>query len=270
MEKTVTYLRGTSRGPERILQASRQVELYDPELEISPYRAGIFTARPIDCRGNSAACLEKIEAAVGQIPGGAVPICLGGEHTLSLGAIRALRAPTAGVSVLYLDAHADLRESYGGTPLSHASVMRRVHELGIPIVPVGIRALSREEADYLAAEKIRYFPGWKYAAGDYPWAEIADALGERIYLSIDLDAFDPSQVPGVGTPEPGGLGWKEAIALFGALRAAGKTLVGADLVELCPRDGEIVSEFFAARLLYKLIGYFFFGQARAGNQAGEG
>ncbi len=257
MEKTVSYLPGTARGPERILEASRQVELYDPELGISPYRAGIHTLSPIDCRGDSASCLAKIEEAVGALKGRAVPVCLGGEHTLTLGAVRALRAGGDEFSVLYLDAHADLRDSYGGSPLSHASVMRRVSELGVPLVPVGVRALSREEADYITAEKIRLFPGWEFSGGDYPWAEIAAALGEKIYLSIDLDAFDPSEVPGVGTPEPGGLGWHQALALFRALRGAGKTLVGADLVELCPRDGSIVSEFFAARLLYKLIGYFF-------------
>jgi agmatinase len=257
MEKTVSYLPGTAGGPARILEASRQVELYDPELDTSPYRAGIHTAEPIDCRGDSAACLEKIEAAVRALKGRAVPVCLGGEHTLTLGAVRALRAAGEEFSVLQLDAHADLRESYGGSPFSHASVMRRVRELGVPLVSVGVRSLAREEADYIAAEQIPIYPGWKFADRDYPWAEIAGALEEKVYISIDLDAFDPSQVPGVGTPEPGGLSWNQALDLFRALRRSGKTLVGADLVELCPLDGSIVSEFFAARLLYKLIGYFF-------------
>lgn len=257
MEKTVSYLPGTASGPGRILAASRQVELFDPELKRSPYLCGIYTSSPVDCRGDSAACLEKIEAAVRQLAGRAVPICLGGEHTLTLGAVRALRAAGDDFSVLHLDAHADLRDSYDDTPLSHAAVMRRVRELGLPVVPVGIRALSREEADYIAAEKIRIFPGWDFPAGDYPWPEVAAALGERVYISLDLDVFDPSEVPGVGTPEPGGLSWRQALALFRALRDAGKTLVGADLVELCPLAGSIVSEFFAARLLYKLIGYFF-------------
>ncbi len=238
------------------MEASRQVELYDPELKVSPWRAGICTTEPIDCRGDSAAGLDRIEKAVSALGGRAVPVCLGGEHTLTLGAIRALANTERDFTVLHLDAHADLRDSYGGTPLSHASVMRRVRELGIPVVPVGIRAVSREEADYIAAEKIRMFPGWEFPSGDYPWEDIAAALGERVYISIDLDGFDPSEVPGVGTPEPGGLHWHQALALLRALRGAGKTLVGADLVELCPREGSVVSEFFAARLLYKLIGYF--------------
>lgn len=224
-------------------------------MKTSPWRAGICTLEPVDCRGDPAGCLDRIEATVSGLEGRAVPVCLGGEHTLTLGAVRALAKKGRDFTVLHLDAHADLRDSYGGTPLSHASVMRRVRELGVPVVPVGIRAVSREEADYIAAEKIRMFPGWEFPAGDYPWEEIAAALGERVYISIDLDGFDPSEVPGVGTPEPGGLRWYGALALLRALRGAGKTLVGADLVELCPLEGSIVSEFFAARLLYKLIGY---------------
>ena len=259
LEKTVSYLPGTARGPARILQASRQVELYDPELGFSPYRRGIHTLPPVDCRGDPAEVLERIEAAVKELEGRAVPICLGGEHTLTLGAVRGLRAAGGEFSLLHLDAHADLRESYGGTPLSHASVIRRVRQLGVPTVSVGVRSLAEEEAEYIAAEGVRIYPGWKYPAGDYPWEKIAAALAGRIYISIDLDAFDPSEVPGVGTPEPGGLGWNQALRFFRVLRDSGKTLVGADLVELCPLDGSIVSEFFAARLLYKLIGYFFSG-----------
>ncbi len=268
MEKTVSYLPGTARGPEQILKASRQVELYDPELGISPYRAGIHTLPPIDCRGDSSSCLEKIEQAVAALEGRAVPICLGGEHTLTLGAIRGLNKAGNEFSVLHLDAHSDLRESYQQTPLSHASVMRRVHELGLPLVSVGIRSLSLEEADYLSTEEIRIFSGWEFSAGNYPWAEIADALSKRVYITIDLDVFDPSQVPGVGTPEPGGLSWQQAISLLRALRDAGKTLVGADLVELCPQSESIISEFFAARLLYKLIGYFFSSSTQPGHSSG--
>lgn len=269
MEKTVSYLPGTDRGPEQILKASRQVELYDPELGISPYQTGIHTLPPIDCRGDSASCLEKIEQAVIDLEGRAVPICLGGEHTLTLGAIRGLKRSGGKFSVLHLDAHSDLRESYQGTPLSHASVMRRVHELGLPLVSVGVRSLSQEEADYLSTEEIRMFSGWEFSAGNYPWTEIADALSERVYITIDLDAFDPSQVPGVGTPEPGGLDWHQAVSLLRTLRDAGKTLVGADLVELCPQSDSIISEFFAARLLYKLIGYFFTSPTRPGNPSGS-
>ncbi len=135
--------------------------------------------------------------------------------------------------------------------------MRRVYELGPDLVSVGIRSLEREEADFIEAEKIKVFPGWNFSGEDYPWTEVAAAVGERVYLTIDLDVFDPSEVPGVGTPEPGGLRWRQALDLFRALRDAGTTLAGADLVELCPREGSIISEFYAARLLYKLIGYFF-------------
>ncbi|MFH1039508.1 MAG: agmatinase [PVC group bacterium] len=257
MEKTVSYLSGTAAGPGRILAASRQVELYDPELAASPYRAGIHTCPPVDCAGGLEDCLEAVRETVYSVAGtGKMPVCLGGEHSLTLGAVRALKEINPGFSVLHLDAHADLRDRYGGTPLSHACVMRRVCELGLPLVSVGVRSLSEEEADYSAAAGVRLYPGWEHIDREYPWPEIAGALADRVYISVDMDVFDPAEVPGVGTPEPGGLRWDQALELFRALADAGKSVVGIDLVELCPQKDSIISDFFTARLLYKMIGYF--------------
>jgi len=257
LEKTVSFLPGTAGGPDRILAASRQVELYDPELAARPYRAGIHTCSPVDCAGGLEDCLNAVRETILSMAGdGRMPVCLGGEHSLTLGAVRALNELNPGFSVLHLDAHADLRDRYGGTPLSHACVMRRVRELGLPLVSVGVRSLSEEEADYLAAAGVRLYPGWEYLEREYPWPEIVGALADRVYLSVDLDVFDPSEVPGVGTPEPGGLRWHQALSLLRCLRDSGKSVIGIDLVELCPQKDSIISDFFAARLLYKMIGYF--------------
>ena len=257
LEETVSYLSGTAAGPERILQASAQVELFDPELNVSPYRIGIHTELPIDCRGDVKASIQRIRRIIDKIiDQRRVPVCLGGEHTLSLAPIRALGERYPDLSIFHLDAHADLRDSYAGSGLSHACVMRRVHELGLPAVSVGVRSLSEEEALFIENENLPVYPGWEYAESGYPGREIIEALSDRIYITVDMDVFDPSEVPGVGTPEPGGLSWHQALRLFRHLRESGKTVVGFDLVELCPQKGSIVSEFFAARLLYKMIGYF--------------
>ena len=258
LEKTVSYLPGTASGPARILEASVQVELYDPELDISPYQAGIHTLGPVDCSPPPAEVVDRLRSLVkGILESGQHPICLGGEHTVSLAPIQAARRHYSRLSVLHLDAHADLRPSYRGDPLSHACVMRRVAETGASIVSVGIRSLSRPEMEFAGKGGVKLYPGWRFVSGSYPWKEIVGQLEEEVYLTVDLDAFDPSQVPGVGTPEPGGLSWEDALDMGRALRRAKKKVVGFDIVELCPQAGSIVSEFFAARLLYKLIGYFY-------------
>lgn len=159
-----------------------------------------------------------------------------------------------GLSVLQLDAHLDLRDSYQGTKLSHACVMRRVRELGVPTVAVGIRSVSREEADYVHAEKAPVFLGREIREGGLPIDAIVAALGNPVYVTVDLDAFDPAYVPGVGTPEPGGLTWNEGTALLRAVFER-RQVVGMDVVELCPIPGQIVSDFFAAKLVNKMIGY---------------
>lgn len=257
LEKTVSYLSGTASAPERIIKASRQVELFDPELNISPYEVGIHTCPPVDCAADIAGCLEAVRRIVlTSVSKNRIPVCLGGEHTLTLSSVRAVKERFPDLSVLHLDAHADLRDSYGGTGFSHACVMRRVLELGLPVVSAGVRSLSKEESLFMADGGLSVYPEWKYGKTGYPWEEVVADLSGRVYISVDMDVFDPSEVPGVGTPEPGGLSWRQVLTLFGVLRASEKTVVGFDLVELCPQRGSVVSEFFAARLLYKMIGYF--------------
>jgi agmatinase len=257
LEKSVSYLTGTAAAPAAIIEASRQVELFDPELDTSPYLRGIHTYPPVDCSGDGEEVLAAIRQGVSSISSsGQLPVCLGGEHTLTLAPVKELSRKHPELKILHLDAHADFRESYAGNRLSHACVMRRIYELGLASVSVGVRSLSEEEAQFISDNEIVLYPEWEFSGRGYPWEEIVDRLPGEIYITVDMDVFDPAQVPAVGTPEPGGLGWHDALALFRTIRASGHKVAGFDLVELCPKTDSVVSAFFAARLLYKMIGYF--------------
>lgn len=255
-DQTTSYLPGTRFGPAAILSASRQVEFYDEELDREPCAIGIATLEEIEIEpADIEAGLRRLEEVVESLDErGIVPLTLGGEHSLTLAPVAALRRRYPELSLLQLDAHLDLRDAYQGTKLSHASVMRRVRDLGVSTVPVGIRSVSREEADYVHAEKAPVFLAREIRAGGLDVEAVLAELGNPVYVSIDLDAFDPAFVPGVGTPEPGGLSWDEGLRLLRAVFER-RQVVGIDVVELCPIPGQIVSDFFAAKLVNKLIGY---------------
>jgi len=182
-------------------------------------------------------------------------LMLGGEHSLTLGTVKAYREKYEALSVLQLDAHADLRDSYLGTKFSHATVMRRVYEL-CPIVPVGVRSLSQEEHRFIDEAGLKPFYARDLISGEVSTRQIVDSLSEEVYITVDLDVLDPSIMSAVGTPEPGGMGWYELLGLLREVARA-KQIVGLDLVELCPREGPISCAFLAAKLAYKLIGYIF-------------
>lgn len=255
-DQTTSYLPGTRFGPAAILSASRQVEFYDEELDREPCEIGIATLEEIEIEpADMEAGLRRLEETVEALDArGIVPLTLGGEHSLTLAPVAALRRHYPGLSVLQLDAHLDLRDAYQGTKLSHASVMRRIRDLGVTTVPVGIRSVSREEADYVHAEKAPVFLAREIRANGLPVEAVLETLGNPVYVTVDLDAFDPAYVPGVGTPEPGGLTWDEGVRLLRAVFER-RQVVGMDVVELCPIPGQIVSDFFAAKLVNKLIGY---------------
>jgi agmatinase len=258
-EHTSSYHAGSKEGPAAILRASHFVELYDEELGLESYRhGGICTLPPLDFTGrvdeDAVALIEQRTARL--LADGKFPIMLGAEHTVTLGAVRAFRSAFPGLSVLQIDAHSDLRQSYEGNRYSHASVMARVHELGVPIVQVGIRAQCREEAELirasstihtLYAHRIRALPTVEWVAD-----AVQDLTGD-VYVTIDADGFDPSVVPAVGTAEPNGLTWEEAMALLRAV-CASRRVVGFDVVEVAPVTHSTVSEFTLAKLTYKLIG----------------
>jgi agmatinase len=255
-DQTTSYLPGTRFGPRAMLEASRQVEFFDEELDREPFEIGVATLEEIEVDpADAEAGLRRLEGVVEAVAEkGIVPFTFGGEHSLTLAPVAALARRFPGLSVLQLDAHLDLRDAYQGTKLSHACVMRRIRELGIPTVAVGIRSVSREEADYVHAEKAPVFLGREIRAKGLPVDEIVNKLGNPVYVTVDLDAFDPAYVPGVGTPEPGGMTWEEGLRLLRAVFER-RQVVGMDIVELCPLPGQIVSDFFAAKLAHKMIGY---------------
>lgn len=263
-DQTTSYLPGTRFGPRAILEASRQVEFYDEELDREPFEIGIATLAEIEIEpADLESGLRKLEEVVAAVAAkGKMPLTLGGEHSLTLAPVGALRERFPGLAVLQLDAHLDLRDSYQGTKLSHASVMRRIRELGVPTVAVGIRSVSREEADYVHAEKAPVFLAREIRARGLDVEAILQALPNPVYVTIDLDAFDPAFVPAVGTPEPGGLTWDEGLRLLRAVFER-RQVVGCDIVELCPIPGQPASDFFAAKLANKLIGYVGLGPERS-------
>jgi agmatinase len=261
-EKTVTYGRGTREGPNAIIDASRNIELYDEEIGGEPASIGIHTLPAFDAErepGEMMAALQQ--QTLEYLASGKFLCTLGGEHSISPPIIRAFHQKFSGLSVLQIDAHADLRDTYDGTPYSHASAMRRILET-CPAVQVGIRSLSAEEVHVIPRLPTRVF----YAKDLYSnasWIESAvEALTDNVYLTLDVDGIDPSIIPSTGTPEPGGLTWYQTLSLLREL-ARKRNVVGMDVVELSGGTTEKVSSFVTAKLVYKAIAYIFEHQITA-------
>lgn len=264
-EATTTYGKGTKEGPKAIIDASQNMELYDEETDSEPYKIGIHTLKEFKEGFDNPQKMIKALAnkAQGFFSLGKLVIALGGEHTITLGMIEGLRRAGKDFSILILDAHADLRDSYGGTKYSHACVSRRLIEEN-RIVQVGIRSLSQEEADFIKKKDLKLFYAKDIISRKEWMKEAISRLSDKIYFSIDLDFLDPSIMPAVGTPEPGGLGWYETLEFLHLLTKERKIL-GMDVVELCPTPLDISvpirvsnpcpSVFTAAKLIYKLIAY---------------
>jgi agmatinase len=258
-ETTVTYGGGTAEGPQGIIEASWNLEVYDMARDRELHAVGIHTCPPVDCTGPIAEIHDRIERKAKAVVRRSVfPVFLGGEHSITYPILRAFRSMGPPFTVLCLDAHADMRDQYEGEPLSHACVMRRISELGVPVVHVGMRSMGPEERDAVREGPVRFFPMHEMR-GDSSWMEAAaEACLRRVYLSIDVDAFDPSLVPSTGTPEPGGLSWDEVITFLAVLEKRGHVPVGADIVELAPIQGLLHPDFLCAKLLYALVGWRFF------------
>jgi len=254
---TSTYLPGSRRGPMAILEASTHMELFDEELEGETAQVGFHTLDPLEASASGPQeMIREIETVVGPVvEANKFPVLLGGEHTVTLGAAKTLKKKYPGLSFLQLDAHADLRDSYEGTPFSHACVGRRLAELA-PLVQVGIRSLTREENLFIAEGKVKTF-FWHRLAELPQWEEeVCQALSPQVYVTIDLDVLDPAIMPAVGTPEPGGLDWRGVTGLLRRV-AQKKTVVGFDVVELTPIPGLIAPDFLAAKLIYRFVGEIF-------------
>lgn len=254
-EKSVSYGTGTGNGPLAILQASQQLELFDGKG--IPARRGIFTQAPLMCAGSAEQGLMEISAAVSRImTQKRFPILLGGEHTVTVGALGAvisnetLKAP---VGIVQFDAHADLRDTYENNHLSHACAMRRAFEMGFPIYQIGVRSLSSPEAEFRQAHNIGYYDAEWIARAGLPKSILPNDFPENIYITIDVDVLDPAVMPSTGTPEPGGMTWYQ---LMDALERviSGRKVIGADIVELAPIEGLHHPDYTCARMIYNLMG----------------
>ncbi|MCK9274152.1 MAG: agmatinase [Syntrophales bacterium] len=251
---TSTYQAGSRKGPSAILEASANMELYDEELKTETYRSGIHTLMPleIDARGPRE-MIDRVKRATAELlKHDKVPVVLGGEHTVTIGAVEAMKEFYPGISVLHLDAHADMRDSYQQTRYSHACVARRLHEI-CPVVQAGIRSMSSEEAHFLELENICSMSPEEMTSPDVI-KMIMGELTTEIYVSVDLDVFDPSVMPSTGTPEPGGVQWKDVIRLIREV-SNHRIIRGFDIVELCPIPGFAAPDFMAAKLTYRMMGY---------------
>ena len=264
-DRTATYGKGAARGPAALIAASNSLELYDEELGTDTYTIGIHTAPPV-C-GNEAApeeMVKRVEAVVsGHLAEGRMVVTVGGEHSITAGAVAAYHRRNPDMTVVQLDAHGDLRDEYEESRFNHACVMRRVRERGIPTLAVGIRSLSREEVDYLSDNPAPIISGRRVAEGRDWFGEAFEHVGKEVYVTVDLDFFDPSLVPGTGTPEPGGGSWYTALAFLRELSRRSR-IVGFDLMELAPLPGQPASDFLAAKLLYRMLGYALLGDGRTG------
>ena len=254
-DSTTEWRSGTREGPQAIIDASQYLELYDLELDREIYKVGIHTLPQVEpLMSGPKDMIERVyQITKGLIQRGKFVAMLGGEHSLSLGTVRAFTEAFPKLSVLQLDAHADLRGEYLGTKYSQACVMRRIFEL-CPIIQVGIRSLSWEEKQFLDQNMMMPFYMSDLAQNAASIEPIVASLSENVYLTIDVDAFDPSIMPAVGTPEPGGMQWQQALDIIKPV-ALHKHIVGFDLMEFCPQEGPLSCAFLLAKLAYKLIGY---------------
>lgn len=258
-EGTVTYGKGTSFAPSAIINASKNLEWYDEEIEESPYKVGIYTANPLEVAKDDwpEEVISRLDKSCSEfLAANKFVIVLGGEHSISLGFFNALKKKYPDLSVLQLDAHADLRGEYDGTKYSHACVIRRIREECKNVVQVGIRSLSEEEAELIKKERCDIFYA-KDIIKDGDWMDKAiSKLGNNVFITFDVDVFDPALVPDTGTPEPGGLGWYTILEFLKKVFKK-KNVVGVDVVELAPK-GNVGSDFTIAKLVYKMVGYKFF------------
>ncbi|MFA4917314.1 MAG: agmatinase [Syntrophales bacterium] len=257
---TSTYQPGSRNGPLAILSASQHMELYDEELDKETYLAGIHTISPleVDARG-PAKMVETINQKILEtISFGKTTVTLGGEHSVSLGAIWAMKEKYPEISVLQLDAHADMRDSYQGSPYSHACLGRRVSE-SCPLVQAGIRSMSAEEASFIKENKVKTFSADFILKENLWWEAICENLQGDVYITIDLDVLDPSIMPSTGTPEPGGIYWNDILRLVRET-AKRSRIRGFDIVELAPIAGMVAPDFLAAKLIYRIMGYLLANQ----------
>jgi len=252
-DKTSTWIKGADKGPAAIIEASRYLEFYDIETDSEVFKKGIFTARPIQS-SSSSVLIKKTDSAVSKyLKDNKLVVTLGGEHSISIGIIKSYARHYKNLSVLHLDAHADSRESYEGSRYNHACVIARAREYASNIVSVGIRSMDVSERSGIDRKKMFFVH--EIHDSDKWISKAVSRLTDTVYVTIDLDVFDPGIMPSTGTPEPGGLGWYQVLKLLSSV-ARSKRIVGFDVVELCPSNSK-APDFLAAKLIYMFLSYIY-------------
>ncbi|HXX57158.1 MAG TPA: agmatinase [Thermodesulfovibrionales bacterium] len=252
-DETSTWIKGADKGPDAIIEASRHLELYDRETDTEVYRKGIFTDRAIVTAGSEPMIEEVFRRTSELLQQEKFVVTVGGEHSISIGAVRAHAALHEKMAVLHLDAHADLRDTYEGSRYNHACTVARIQETVETVISVGIRSMDSSERTKLDEKRVFYAD---YIHGANGWiGEVLAVLPRRVYVTIDLDVFDPGIMPSTGTPEPGGLDWYQVLRLLRTVSQE-KVITGFDVVELCP-SADRAPDFLAAKLIYKLLSYSF-------------
>ncbi|WP_054559121.1 agmatinase [Croceitalea dokdonensis] len=251
---TSTWGKGADKGPEAFLEASENMELYDIETQSEVYRQGVYLAEAITEKGSPETVVNNVHQTTKKYIGRNKFVTLiGGEHSISIGSIRAFNEHFENLTVLQIDAHADLRKTYGGTPYNHACALHEASKT-TNLVQVGIRSMDAIEKTYMDTEKV--FFAHEMVADEFWMDKVVEACTENVFITFDLDALDPSIMPSTGTPEPGGLLWYETLELLKMVFDE-KNVVGFDIVELCPNSHDRSSDFLAAKLYYKMLSYKF-------------
>lgn len=251
---TSTWIKGADKGPDAIIEASANMEIYDIETDTEAYLIGIHTAEPVTENSSPEAMVKTVYDRVkALLKKNKFVITIGGEHSVSIGAIHAYAKQFEDLTIVQFDAHADLRDEYMGSKNNHACVMARAKEVA-PILQIGIRSMSVEETDSIESGRIFYAhqmldnKTWMY--------DMLSELSKNVYITFDLDAFDPSIMPSTGTPEPGGLSWYQTLEILKRI-CEKSNVVGFDVVELCPNPYNKAPDFIAAKLIYQLISFKF-------------
>ena len=255
---TSTWGKGADKGPDALLDASENMELYDIETETEVYKQGVFVSEPVSDLSSPEAMVKEVHRITKEfIKRNKFVTLIGGEHSISIGSIRAFNECFENLTVLHIDAHADLRESYGGTPYNHACAVYEASQQ-TNLVQVGIRSMDAIEMTVMDTEKT--FFAHEMVDDEYWMDKVVELLTDNVFITFDLDALEPSIMPSTGTPEPGGLLWYETLEFLKQVFEE-KNVVGFDIVELCPNKNERSSDFLAAKLYYKMLSYKFRDEA---------
>ena len=253
-DATSTWIRGAEKGPDAIMEASVKLEFYDIETRSSIHKRGIHTIPPVAVGNSPEELVNEVYKKTDEIlSDGKFPVIIGGNHTVSIGSVKAFSDHYDDLTVLQLDAHADLRQEYEGSPLNHACAMARITEM-VPAVQLGIRSMSQDELPFVREDRIFYSHDLFHDKTLYKKA--LDLLTGNVYITIDLDVLDPSIMPSTGTPEPGGPAYYELMHFLKTV-AGERNVVGFDVVEMCPSPVNKAPDFVAAKIIYQLLSYVF-------------